>query len=81
MGLIPNPFTFTGQRADPAPDATAMGVTCPLPEVKIRGEKLMNLGQIQQFLDTAKTVRFKDSHVPRVENSFSGRMTALRVKS
>ena len=43
----------------------------------MRGNKLMTLGEIAQFVDAAREAGYPEDHVPRVQNSFSGRPEAL----
>lgn len=54
--------------------------TRPRPEVTVQGQKLMTLGQLEQFLTAARAAGYPDDHVPRVVNSFSGRIRALTAK-
>jgi len=78
----PTSFIYTGQLAPLQGEATPQPSPehGPLPEVTVHGTKLMTLGQLAQFLDAARAAGYPDSHVPRVVNSFSGRIRSLTVK-
>jgi len=77
----PTAFIYTGQltsaiAAAPEPSAPPG----PRPEVTVHGTKLMTLGQLAQFLDAARAAGYPEDHVPRVINSFGGRIRSLTVK-
>lgn len=76
-------FIYTG-------DLASLGRTTPVSlsttkrgkrlEVTVRGNKLMTIGEIAQFEDAAREAGYPEDHVPRVENSMSGRPRALIAK-
>jgi hypothetical protein len=76
-------FIYTGTLASlrgtaaPAPAPASVGAR---PEITIHGQKLMTLGQLAQFLEAARAAGYPEDHVPRVVNSFSGRIRSLTAK-